>query len=73
MTDNYINYDISDNKIPDKMEILNNLGYKKDNIKCGYCNGHLSYDESERAHIIPKNSGGSNKLFNLCLAHKACN
>ena len=58
--------------MPDKMEILNNLGYKKDNIKCGYCNDYLNYDEAERAHIIPKNNNGSNKLFNLCLAHKAC-
>ena len=46
MTDNYINYDISDNKILDKIKILNNLGYKKDNIKCGYCKGHLRYDEA---------------------------
>jgi len=73
MTNNYINYDISDNIMPDKIEILNNLGYKKDNINCGYCNGHLRYDEAERAHIIPKCNSGSNKLNNLCLAHKACN
>ena len=60
--------------MPDKIEILKKLGYDKDNIKCGYdCGKHLNYDEAERAHIIPKCNGGSNKLNNLCLAHKACN
>ena len=65
--------DISDNIIPEKIEIIKNLGYLKDNIKCGYCNKFLRFDEAERAHIISKCKGGSNKLNNLCLAHKSCN
>lgn len=41
--------------------------------KCCYCNKKIRLKQMTREHLIPKSSGGSNLIFNICLVCNNCN
>jgi len=45
---------------------------ERDGSNCFYC-GHPLHDDVTLEHLIPLNSGGTNLLSNMVLAHKMCN
>ena len=54
---------------------------RRDGDRCMICGGGLNFDATHQGHpefptidhIVPLNSGGSNRLENLRLAHRLCN
>lgn len=53
---------------------------ERDGDNCCYCGGVMKFDgafndrnAASIEHIIPDTRGGSNKMFNLALAHRHCN
>lgn len=49
------------------------LIYGRDAGKCVFCAKPVSYSDSTLDHVIPRAKGGTNNIWNLCIAHAACN
>lgn len=61
-------------KLPRVKIQLNKRGlFLRDKGLCGYCNKHLTLDESTIDHIIPKDHGGQHTWINTVLSCGPCN
>ncbi len=47
--------------------------YERDGAICGFCQGHVGWEDLDLDHVVPRALGGKTTLTNLRVAHKRCN
>lgn len=58
---------------PSRREITKNTLIERQGSKCLYCGTSIEWDNTEIDHIVPRATGGSNRISNLAAVCRPCN